>query len=501
VDNDRWSVISARRSVTLIAAAAVLGVAAYLGWARVAGVWGFALDDAWIHQTYARNLAATSQFEFVPGQPSAGSTSGVWTFLIALGYLARIDFKWWTYALGAACLAMTALGAWALTVLLFPGRPRAALATGIFCGLEWHLIWSAASGMETVLFTALAMWLMVQINLPKFKTQNQGDDLLIGIWCGVLVLTRPEGLLLVGLVLLAQIGLRGWARRATWASIVWTVIGILVPMTPWIAFNWLTSGTPFPNTFYAKQREYAELLAAMSLPQRIGRVLAAPFIGAQVLMAPGLVATAWSRLRHIGKPGNWPSLVPLVWAAAHLATYAIRLPVTYQHGRYEIPMIPVLIVFGVGGTATFLRLSDVRLWARVFSRAAALSIAVTQLAFVAVGARAYATDVSIIEGEMVNVALWLNGHAAPTDLIAAHDIGAIGYFTQRPLLDLAGLVSPEVIPFIRDEARLGAFVRQRGAVYLATFPSWYPRLTVKLEPVFAGNSAQAPEHLTVYRLP
>jgi hypothetical protein len=146
-------------------------------------------------------------------------------------------------------------------------------------------------------------------------------------------------------------------------------------------------------------------------------------------------------------------------------------------------------------------LNDTRAWARIFSRAAALSLAITLLAFVAVGARAYATDVSIIEGEMVSVARWLDIHAAPGDLIAAHDIGAIGYFTQRPLLDLAGLVSPEVIPFLRDEARLSAFVRQRGAVYVVTFPLWYPRLTKNLgDVVFEGNSP-ALEHLTVYRLP
>jgi hypothetical protein len=503
VDSDqsiRQSGISGRQSAVLIIIAAMIGVAVYLGWARVTGVWGFALDDAWIHQTYARNLAAAGQFEFVPGQPSSGSTSGTWTLLIALGYLARVDFKWWTYALGIICLAMTALGVWALTLLLFSDRPRAALAAGILCALEWHLIWSAVSGMETVLFTALSLWLMVQINLQKFKTQNQGDDLLIGIWCGVLVLTRPEGLLLVGLVLLTQLALRGWTRRAAWIGLVWTVIGLAIPMVPWMVFNGLTSGTPLPNTFYAKQREYAELLAVISFPQRFARVFAQPFIGTQVLLLPGLVTAVLPLMRRIRKPDTWPRLVPLVWAIAHLATYALRLPVIYQHGRYEIPVIPVLIVFGMGGTAALLRLSDTRIWARVLSRAAALSVAITLLAFVGGGARAYATDVSIIEGEMVSVARWLNTNAAPGDLIAAHDIGAVGYFTRRPLLDLAGLVSPEVIPFIRDEARLGALMRQRGAAYLVTFPSWYPRLTSQLEPVFAGSAAQATEHLTVYRI-
>ena len=90
------------RQQAAIAAVAVAGAAVYLAWAVTTGAWGLALDDAWIHQTYARNLASTGQFAFVPSQPSAGSTSPLWTLLIAPGYLAHVDFKWWTYALGAA---------------------------------------------------------------------------------------------------------------------------------------------------------------------------------------------------------------------------------------------------------------------------------------------------------------------------------------------------------------------------------------------------------------
>ena len=151
----------------MIPIAAIMSVATYLAWASAAGVWGFALDDAWIHQTYARNLVATGQFAFVPGQPSSGSTSPLWTLLIALGYLVRVDYKWWTYALGAICLAATALGVWQLTLRLFPDRPRAALIAGIFCALEWHLVWAAVSGMETVLFAALSVWLLVVTVNPQ----------------------------------------------------------------------------------------------------------------------------------------------------------------------------------------------------------------------------------------------------------------------------------------------------------------------------------------------
>src|SRR3972149_1221761 len=46
---------------------------------------GLPLDDAWIHQTYARNLAERGEWAFVPGEASGGSTAPLWTVLLAGG--------------------------------------------------------------------------------------------------------------------------------------------------------------------------------------------------------------------------------------------------------------------------------------------------------------------------------------------------------------------------------------------------------------------------------
>jgi hypothetical protein len=138
-----------------------------------------------------------------------------------------------------------------------------------------------------------------------------------------------------------------------------------------------------------------------------------------------------------------------------------------------------------------------------------VSTLVLFLAFLVLGARAYATDVAFIQGEMVAIASWLEANVPPESLIAVHDIGAIGYFTPRPLLDLAGLVTPEVIPFITDEVRLIEFMQTRGADYVVFFPDWsdaYRRMAgdPRLEPVFATGFewtlGQGRANMTVYRL-
>jgi hypothetical protein len=132
-----------------------------------------------------------------------------------------------------------------------------------------------------------------------------------------------------------------------------------------------------------------------------------------------------------------------------------------------------------------------------------LSLLCVTLGFVGLGARSYGEDVGLIESEMVVTAKWVAANLPPQAVVAAHDIGALGYFDQHALIDLAGLVSPEVIPFIRDEARLASFLDRRHASYLIAFPAFYPALTRASEPVFTSGGSFAPaigeKNMTVYQ--
>jgi len=168
-----------------------------------------------------------------------------------------------------------------------------------------------------------------------------------------------------------------------------------------------------------------------------------------------------------------------------------------------IPAMPVYYVWGLAGMIGWVQLNSPSTWKRVFSRAWVLSTALVTLIFWLVGARAYARDVAIIESEMVSAARWLASNTPGDALVAAHDIGALGYFSQRQLIDLAGLVSPEVIPFIRDESRLAQFLDARGADYLVTFPEWYPGLVQHGRLIFSTQGEFSPmlggENMAIYQ--
>jgi hypothetical protein len=123
--------------------------------------------------------------------------------------------------------------------------------------------------------------------------------------------------------------------------------------------------------------------------------------------------------------------------------------------------------------------------------------------FLGIGAWSYALDVALIESEMVQTAEWVSKNIPEGEVIAAHDIGALGYFDSHELIDMAGLISPEVVPFIRDETRLAEFLTERQAGYLIAFPDFYSDLISGLEPVYVTNGTIAPsldgENMVVYR--
>lgn len=469
----------------LIVLGAALSVAIYMLGAGAAHDPGFPLDDAWIHQTYARNLAESGQWAFVPGEPSAGSTSPLYTLLLAAGYWLGAPFSLWVGVLGAAALAGAGLIAQGMgrRLLAALGMPRAADRGGLACGLAvalaWHLVWAGASGMETMLFGALTLG-MVALAWRALDARPQTAPALLrrGMALGLLgaaaMLTRPEGAGLLGLI-----GLVMWLVRPqeSWRGVlIWSVgvgLGWLAGFVPYALANLSLGSSIFPGTAFAKQAEYAVLLGLPYL-QRVASLLLPILAGGQVLLLPGIAAGGIALSARRDRAA-FLLLLPVIWGLALVLLYAARLPATYQHGRYVMPALPHLIAFGAAGTVFLVaRLQRRGMAGRVLGRALALTAVVLYAVFWGVGLDQYRQDVRIIQSEMVASARWIAASLPPDELLAVHDIGAVGYFAPRPILDLAGLVSPEVIPVIRDEAALWALMEARDVRYLLAFPDQIP---------------------------
>lgn len=471
---------------------------------------GFPLDDSWIHQTYARNLAERGEWAFVPGEPSVASTSPLYTVLLVAGYVLTIPFFVWTFVLGALALAGAGWIGRRLGPVLFPDVPQVGLWTGLAMVLMWHLVWAAASGMETMLFSTLSL-AVVGLAWREMSASPEHvfrRGIVFGVTGALLTLTRPEGMGLValsgGMVLVTRpYGTFRDNGRVYLAWIAGAALGWFVGVLPYLAVNYHIEETLLPNTSSAKQAENAPA-RELSLLERYGRMLLPLVAGGQLALLPGIVVAIYGLARR----RTLIYLLPLAWSVMLVSAYALRLPAPYQHGRYVIPILPHLLLYGVGGTLWLVQVGRRTPTRRVLSRSLGLSAAAITVGFLVIGAQQYARDVRIINTEMVDTAHWVENNIPPDELLAVHDIGAVGYYAPRPILDLAGLVSPEVVPIILDHEALMQLMCERDARYLMVLPDQLPAIPddprLGTGPVFITNAPYSPDagggNMAVYKL-
>lgn len=486
------------KSFAFLLLVATLSVLAYLFLSEVPS--GFPLDDAWIHQAYARNMARSGQWAFISGESSNGATSTLWVFVLAIGYLFNIDPVAWSILLGIFTLAgMGAIG-WILGAHFFPAIPRIGIAFGILPLFEWHLVWAALSGMETLLFTFLVTLLLARLLIVEKKRVSSTQFWLCNtLLVGAASLTRPDGITLLGPAI-AMLFVSEMNQGKKWRILLGLALGVLAMLAPLILFNLSNSGSIFPNTFYAKQAEYAILLETPLL-SRILSLLKLPLVGIGALLLPGFMFLLFRKITE----RHWPVAVISLWIIGYLFIFAIRLPLAFQHGRYLMPIMPIYIFLGAYGTISAIHSIQYDYWQKIFSRAAAISTPLILLSFWLLGQRAYANDVRFIQRQMVETALWIDANIDERSLIAAHDIGALGYFTERPIIDLAGLISPDVIAFIRDDKKLSIYLDAQEVDVLVLFPNWYAELANGLKPIYRAQSDmarnEAENSMTVYNWP
>ena len=468
-----------RREFVIIGIGAFISCAVYIAYSVFESGLGFPLDDAWIHQTFARNLANYGEWSFISGENSGASTAPLWGFILAIPHFLGFPPIWGTYLFGFIIVWALGVGGYNLGSRLFPDSKTWPLVMGLICTLEWHLIWSALSGMETMILSLLAL---IMVCWLIDKRNNWGTA---GLLIGLTIWIRPDGLTLLGPVLMSLIFRAYKPKRIIW-SLIALLTGLLVVILPYLLFNYVVAGDVLPNTFYAKQAEYA-FLRDYSIIDRLGTVSYQIVIGVGIVLLPGLVVEAIDSV----KSKDWERIGAFLWAFGYILIYAWRLPVAYQHGRYIMPVMPVIFLLGLAGMLRVINLQSALARQRIISKSWIAVSGLTLLLFWVLGARSYALDVGVINTEMVQSALWIKQHTEEGSIIAAHDIGALGYFGERQIRDLAGLITPEVIPFLWDDARLTQYLNNEGVDYLYSFVDWYPGIIKGLDIAYQSSGEYA----------
>jgi hypothetical protein len=508
-------VARAWRHDLLVALSAVAPLAVFVARERqIAGAAGFPLDDAWIHLHFARNLAEGAGFAYNPGVSVAGSTAPLWTLLLAAVSAALGPSLLATKALGTAA-AVAAAVLTRRAAVAWGAAPAAALAAAVALAWSGPLLWGALSGMEVALAAALVA--------AALLAHARGQTAWTALAAALAVLARPEALLLTPLLLGARaLTLR---RVAVFAGVTAAVLA------PAVWFSVVTVGSPVPATAAAKveggllgwlagAREPPWLML-VARPWQYARAWIGWLAGIDWVLPLVLVPGVWFAWRRHGPALGVLTLALAVHPLAMAWLAAYRDP-AFQEGRYSIQLLPLVFLLAAIGlegagaplqTAPFARgatgVHPTRgtyrgAW-RWGARVALLLFALVPLAR---AADRYAWAVQNINAMQVHLGRWVERHVPPTSRIALNDIGAIAYFSRRPVIDLMGLVTPDIIPYRRQgEAGVIRYVAEHCPDYVIVFPAWFPELTARAEvlaPVYRvrleRNEVAGASEMVVYRV-
>jgi hypothetical protein len=405
-----------RARTTVVAAACALALFATALALYVQGHWGGVYDDTFIYLRYVRNLEAGCGLRFNCGDPPVeGFTGPLHLALLWLGGRFTDQLIDLSQVLCTASLAIAAALCVGAAVVL--GRPRdaaaaspalpavLALAIAAVLAADDFALLNAINGMET----ALAAAAIAAIALAALAERPW--PLIAAI--GAALVIRPEAL-----VFAAALPILPAMRRVRYLA---AIAGIAVAIT---AARYAVFGQLLPNTYYAKSGgswRHVELGLA--------------YLGDAIADFPLAFAAPLALLLRRRAAGY------VLAAAAVWLAFVVRVGGDlFEYSRLVFPLVPALSLLALAGVA--------ELATRLTRRPAAGPIAAAACAL-AIAARAAVVHAIPPQHAAPRVVEWaavgryLRAHFRGAT-VATVPIGAIGYYSRLPIIDLVGLTEPRI---------------------------------------------------------
>jgi arabinofuranosyltransferase len=426
----------------LLALLLLTGLAAFVSWAN----FGFAYDDAFITYRVAYNFASGQGLVYNPGEWYPCSTSPGLALLLGLG-----GKLFGAEAVPLISSILSPIALWLVGIALYVyGARQGHAASGLFAGLLLiaNQMMAFTSGGEMPLQMALIMWAFVAY-LAEWPIAT-------GLLLAAATVVRPDGVMAA-----AVLGLFDLIRTRRLAWRIWLTFAIA--LLPFLVLTWIYYGTPLPNSLAAKLA-HRDAGVWVTFGKRL-RVWLNEFTGPSgqpatweflswdpralgFWVAIGLPAMIWAR-------AWW---LPVAWTIAFTLAYR-QLHVPFYHWYAAPPVLGLVIIAAVGleTTMTFLiRRSTPRrlvpIAAMTLAIAWCFAINLTTLRTLRITSRQH-TTLQIYE----QAGRWLDANTPPAATVGYFEIGYLGYYAHRRIVDPLGLVDPAIPPHIAQRDFLWAY--------------------------------------------
>ena len=455
------------------------------------GITEFPLDDGWIHMEYARNLATTLRLDFNSGYLESGMSSPLWVILNAPLFIIGKALSLNPTIMPKFLSLLFSIISSILVYILVRKRcryPLIALATALMLTLDPRWSFSRAAGMEVTLFASLLLLTFVALDMRK--------DLLAGLSFGLACIARPEGLVLIALLIPAWYLLFNPQPKPL-ISFIKLTLPVILMFGCWMVYNLLVTGHPMPNTFYVKAQTKVyfrpENLKLMWEQMFLNIHFFRNYSGIFLYLAGVAVL-----VRRNWKENIFLILFPWLFFFSLSITHTFSQGWPYYWDRYFHPVIPFLII------PIFLAFTWPRprfaegLFRSTSAVQKALLPALITVVFIIISfsgiknlnaySELFSKNCRDIRTGNVEIGKWLKSNTQPGDWIASVDCGAIKYFSERNVLDVIGLNNHYILQQEHGAERTRLLLQQIEEVR----PSYYvffPRVQsefirfMKLKPV------------------
>jgi hypothetical protein len=452
---------------------------------------GVPLDDVYIHAQFAKNLLQGSSYSFQAGQTLTADTSPLWVALIAFGGLFTVRLE--LVAIALSMLAYLAIGPGMYRVArdVFGMSENHARLAGFVTVLSSRLIWGGMSGMETAL-AALLMLLVIEEHIRSRK--RNCIRVREAIWLGMALLVRPE-FMFVALILSLDWIAAAFRNRSDSSEAPLAILAVIGIASPAFLLPLLTRNSLISHSSVVQG-------AGISFIPNIAYLLYALKILASnnVIIFVFLLAAVWLLRRK-------SEYYTLYIIAVGLPILQSFIAPQFRHsGRYFFPVFPLIILLGIGAWKEIEQkihtLNSIKKSIVILILLAGF-IQIVRWSFIA------AESVRNINDQHLAVVGWLRQNMRPNDTLAVDDVGMIGFFLNKPVIDLTGLMTPSLWLLQHDQDSVWRSARKSGAnlflIYRRLNPPFYEQhkdsLILQHEfPVRLPLASAADTIMSIYRV-
>lgn len=430
----------------------------------------FPLDDAWIFWGFADTFADQGVLS-LNSRTLAGAGVTSPGYMLILSLFIKLGFNdefIVNLILNATLLFLSSVLIYRITDHIVKDRLIALFFAGLFI-LDARTGSIANSGMETLLFIFIQLLIFFLLQKEKLP--------LVFLFTGLGFWIRPEILAIVPAVLLLY---RKHLRIKDFVYLGLPLLAYTAFLKVFTGNFWLNTGAA-KNDFYSYISRWDYLKASFLY---LGKT-AFPFLPLLVLLVLLLKLPKIKFFRNT-LPGNMSSEDLRVLAAivfyffSFWFAFLLYLPVLYHFGRYLFPLVPLLFLVSAyiikWMTAEKKENSGLKRFPGRFRWIAYtvlfVTLGIAVFNFVD-GKKYYAYECRSFLQRHIKLSYWIKENLPGDVSIATHDIGAIGYFTGKRVIDIIGLMDKEAVGISRDPQRIRTFLDKRKCDYIAVINKWF----------------------------